>query len=184
MARLAAFMDEGLAEWKCPIKAKGFIVLGKLAVYDNDMPKMVIGTSRENKDRGTRYGNGYSSTDFTKIFTWHLAALPGWTGYINHRTTYHSEWQQEYPITLEDYHAVRLWVAKEIDAEIYPEECTSTISSLSKLQYIWLKHGKKLAKELVKVLDSKQISTQQPKKKDDSDAQMVFVLISIRVRNT
>jgi uncharacterized protein YbcC (UPF0753/DUF2309 family) len=64
--------------------------------------------------------DGYSSTDFTKIFTWHLAALPGWTGYINHRTTYHSEWQQEYPITLEDYLAVRLWVAKKID-EIYPK---------------------------------------------------------------
>jgi uncharacterized protein YbcC (UPF0753/DUF2309 family) len=47
-----------------------------------------------------------------------IAAL-SWTGYINHRTTYHSEWQQEYPITLEDYLAVRLWVAKEIDAEIY-----------------------------------------------------------------
>jgi hypothetical protein len=128
------------------IKAKGFMLGNKLAVYDNDMPKMVIGTS-ENKDRGTRYGNeGYSSTDFTKIFTWHLAAL-SWTGYINHRTTYHSEWQQEYPITLEDYLAVRLWVAKEIDAEIYPEENdTSTISSLSKLQYIWLKAWEKAGK--------------------------------------
>jgi uncharacterized protein YbcC (UPF0753/DUF2309 family) len=64
--------------------------------------------------------DGYSSTDFTKIFTSHLAALPGWTGYINHRTTYDSQWQEEYPITLEDY-AVRLWVAKKIDAEIYPK---------------------------------------------------------------
>jgi uncharacterized protein YbcC (UPF0753/DUF2309 family) len=85
------------------------------------------------------------STDFTKIFTWHLAA--GWTGYIN-RTTYHSEWQQEYPIPLEDYLAVRLWVAKEIDAEIYPEDNdTSTISSLSKLQYIWLKAWEKAGKK-------------------------------------
>jgi uncharacterized protein YbcC (UPF0753/DUF2309 family) len=64
--------------------------------------------------------DGYSSTDFTKIFTSHLAALPGWTGYINHRTT-DSQWQEEYPITLEDYLAVRLWVAKKIDAEIYPK---------------------------------------------------------------
>jgi hypothetical protein len=92
-------------------------------------------------------------------------ALPGWTGYINHRTTYHSEWQQEYPITLEDYHLVRLWVAK-IDAEIYPEDNDTSISSLSKLQYIWLKAWEKLAKELVKVLDSKQISTSTTEKKE------------------
>jgi uncharacterized protein YbcC (UPF0753/DUF2309 family) len=80
-----------------------------------------------------------------------LSRIPGWTGYINHRTTYHSEWQQEYPITLEDYLAVRLWVAKEIDAEIYPEDNdTSTISSLSKLQYIWLKAWKKAGKRTCK----------------------------------
>jgi hypothetical protein len=34
-------------------------------------------------------------------------------GIYKSRTTYHSEWQQEYPITLEDYLAVRLWVAKK-----------------------------------------------------------------------
>jgi hypothetical protein len=43
--------------------------------------------------------------------------------------------------------AVRLWVAKKIDAEIYPEDNdTSTISSLSKLQYIWLKAWEKAGK--------------------------------------
>jgi hypothetical protein len=76
----------------------------------------------------TRYGNeGYSSTDFTKIFTWHLAALPGWTGYKS-RTTYHSEWQISYNIR----RLSRSGWLKEIDAEIYPEDNdTSTISSLS-----------------------------------------------------
>jgi uncharacterized protein YbcC (UPF0753/DUF2309 family) len=98
---------------KCPIKAKGFSAWRKLVVYDTDMPKMAIGHPKTKTEAlDTVMKNGYSSTDFTKIFTWHLAALPGWTGYINHRTTYHSEWQQEYPITLEDYLAVRLWVAR------------------------------------------------------------------------
>jgi hypothetical protein len=42
-------------------------------------------------------------------------------------------------------------VAKEIDAEIYPEDNdTSTISSLSKLQYIWLKAWKKAGKRTCK----------------------------------
>jgi hypothetical protein len=41
-------------------------------------------------------------------------------------------------------------VAKEIDAEIYPEDNdTSTISSLSK-QYIWLKAWKKAGKRTCK----------------------------------
>jgi hypothetical protein len=35
---------------KCPIKAKGFII-GANWRYDNDMPKMTIGTSQTN--RGT-----------------------------------------------------------------------------------------------------------------------------------
>jgi uncharacterized protein YbcC (UPF0753/DUF2309 family) len=178
---LAAFMDEGLAEWEMPNKSEGFYsAWRKLAVYDNDMPKMGIGDIPKTKTEALDIVmNGYSSTDFTKIFTWHLAALPGWTGYINHRTTYHSEWQQEYPITLEDYLAVRLWVAKEIDAEIYPEDNdTSTTSSLSKLQYIWLKAWEKSwQKELVKVLDSKQISTPTTEKKERvPDAQMVFCI--------
>jgi uncharacterized protein YbcC (UPF0753/DUF2309 family) len=63
--------------------------------------------------------DGYAIADYTKIFTSHLAALPGWTGY-NYRAASNSSWQQEYPITLTDYLAVRLWVAKKIEAEIYP----------------------------------------------------------------
>jgi hypothetical protein len=50
--------------------------------------------------------DGYSSTDFTKIFTWHLAALPG--GYINHQNYISFRMATRIPITLEDYLAVRL----------------------------------------------------------------------------
>jgi uncharacterized protein YbcC (UPF0753/DUF2309 family) len=178
---LAAFMDEGLAEWEMPNKSEGFYsAWRKLAVYDTDMPKMTIGEIPKTKTEAlAAMMDGYSSTDFTKIFTWHLAALPGWTGYINHRTTYHSEWQQEYPITLEDYLAVRLWVAKKIDAEIYPEDNDAlTTSSISSLQYIWLKAWEKSwQKELVKVLDNQQISTSTSKKEEQvPDAQMVFCI--------
>jgi uncharacterized protein YbcC (UPF0753/DUF2309 family) len=55
---VAAFMDEGLAEWEMPIKAKGFIVLGKLAVYDTDMPKMTIGDIPKKQNGGTRCNHG------------------------------------------------------------------------------------------------------------------------------
>jgi hypothetical protein len=42
-----------------------------------------------------------SSTDFTKIFT--CSRITRLDRIHKSRTTYHSEWQQEYPITLEDY---------------------------------------------------------------------------------
>jgi hypothetical protein len=70
-------MDEGLAE--CLIKRKGFICLAQTGVYDTDMPKMTIATSQTKNEALDAIMDGYSSTDFTKIFTWHLAALPGWT---------------------------------------------------------------------------------------------------------
>jgi uncharacterized protein YbcC (UPF0753/DUF2309 family) len=91
--------------------------------------------------------DGYSSTDFTKIFTSHLAALPGWTGYINHHT-YDSQWQQEYPITLEDYLAVRLWVAKKIDAEIYPEDNDTSSLTIEATIHLVKSMGKSWQKNL------------------------------------
>jgi uncharacterized protein YbcC (UPF0753/DUF2309 family) len=48
---LAAFMDEGLAEWECPIKAGFYNAWRKLAVYDTDMPKMTISEIQKNKGR-------------------------------------------------------------------------------------------------------------------------------------
>ncbi|CAM2824117.1 DUF2309 domain-containing protein [Flavobacterium frigoris] len=178
---LAAFMDEGLAEWEMPNKSEGFYsAWRKLAVYDTDLPKMTIGEiPKTNTEALNEVLNGYSAADFTKIFTYHLAALPGWTGYINYRSKSNSQWQQEYPITLEDYLAVRLWIAQKIGAEIYPEGNDSlTISSLSSLQYIWLKAWEKSwQKELINVLDNQQISSSTAKKEEQvPDAQLVFCI--------
>jgi hypothetical protein len=178
---LAAFLDEGLSEWEMPNRSEGFYgAWRKLAIYDTDLPKMVIRDIPKTKTEALdTIMNGYHTTDFTKIFTYHLAALPGWTGYINHRTTYTSQWQQEYPITLEDYLAVRLWVAKKIDAEIYPENNdTTTITPLSKLQYIWLKAWEKSwQNELVNLLDNQQSSTRTAvEEKQVPDAQLVFCI--------
>ncbi|MBG6109313.1 uncharacterized protein YbcC (UPF0753/DUF2309 family) [Flavobacterium sp. CG_9.10] len=178
---LAAFMDEGLAEWNMPNKNEGFYgAWRKLAVYDSEMPKMTIAEiPKTSVEALTDVLNGYATVDFTKILTFHLAALPGWTGYINHRNTYDSQWQQQYPITLQDYLAVRLWVAKKIGAEIFPENNDSaTSSSASKLQYIFLKAWEKSwQNELVKLLDNQQIVKQKFEKEAEvPDAQMVFCI--------
>ncbi|GAA4800632.1 DUF2309 domain-containing protein [Litoribaculum gwangyangense] len=178
---LAAFMDEGLAEWDMPNKHEGFYgAWRKLAIYDNELPKTTISeipkTSLEALEEVLKE---YSKDDYTKIFTYHLAALPGWTGYINHRTETHTSWQQEYPITLQDYLAARLWTAKKIGADFVPKkEDVSVIDSVAKLQYIWLKAWEKSwQNELEKLLDKQAISSKSTQKSDlIPDAQLVFCI--------
>jgi uncharacterized protein YbcC (UPF0753/DUF2309 family) len=143
---LSAFMDEGLAEWEMPGRSKGFYAAWrKLAIYDQEI---AIGSINEIPDTAddalASVLANYSPQEHLDIFKYHIAALPGWTGYIKYRMTEHSSWQQKYPITLEDYLAVRLWIAKHINAEII---ATHTVekqeSKFVKLQYIWLKAWEK-----------------------------------------
>ncbi|MDP5157789.1 MAG: DUF2309 domain-containing protein [Flaviramulus sp.] len=178
---LSAFIDEGLAEWEMPNKNQGFYkAWRKLAAYDNDIPKLHINdipkTSTEALDELLK---NYSKADYTKIFIAHLAALPGWTGYINYRSNSNSEWQQAYPITLQDYLAVRLWVAQKIKAEIFPKndnELTNT--AITKLQLTFLKAWEKSwQNKLVNQLETKQIETSSLKNQTNiSDAQLVFCI--------
>ncbi|PRP68196.1 DUF2309 domain-containing protein [Nonlabens agnitus] len=110
---LAAFMDEGLAEWSMPFREKGFYqAWKKLLPYEKgsiQYPKELPQTSEEALESVLAF---YNVEDYEQIFSQHLAALPGWTGYINHRNHYQTEWQQAYPITNQDYLAVRLLTAQ------------------------------------------------------------------------
>jgi uncharacterized protein YbcC (UPF0753/DUF2309 family) len=80
---LAAFMDEGLAEWKCQIKK---MVLWCLAKVSNihDLPKTALSEIQKTSNEALNaIMDGYAIADYTKkIFTSHLAALPGWTDII------------------------------------------------------------------------------------------------------
>jgi uncharacterized protein YbcC (UPF0753/DUF2309 family) len=97
---LAAFMDEGLAEGKCQ-RRRFYKSLAKVSHNDTDLPKTAL--SEIPKQVTRRLTLSWTILQYyTKIFTSHLAALPGWTGYINYRAASNS-WQQEYPITLTDY---------------------------------------------------------------------------------
>ena len=178
---LAAFMDEGLAEWDMPHKDKGFYSAWRtLAIYDNELPKTSLSeipkTSLEALENLLK---GFSEEDITNIFTNHLAALPGWTGYINHRTETSTPWQQAYPITLQDYLAVRLWIAKKIEANILPKtDVAASTNAIAKLQYIWLKAWEKSwQNELEQLLDKQEISSKSTKSENQvPDAQLVFCI--------
>ena len=177
---LASFMDEGLAEWEMPFKSEGFYSAWRLlVVYDSetgstalkDIPK----TSLETLELLLK---DQSESDYVTIFTYHLAALPGWTGYINHRTRSGSDWQQDYPISLMDYLAARLWTAKKLHIPFLPETTKKpSANNNSELQYIWLKAWEKSwQKELLRTLEKETISTKSGLKSDLPDAQMVFCI--------
>ncbi len=177
---LSAFMDEGLAEWDMPEKEKGFYHAWRnLAPYDSelnikarkDIPATaieVIASLEEN----------IAEEDLTKLLTFHLAALPGWTGYINHRTTSNSLWQQKYPITLEDYLAVRLYIAQHLKMVLLPkEESTKKDDTVAQLQYILLKAWEKSwQNQLIHTLESQSKSSKEQANTPTPDAQMVFCI--------
>ena len=177
---LSSFMDEGLAEWDMPFKSEGFYQAWRLlAIYDSetgntslkDIPK----TSAEALEEILK---DFRQEDYVNIFTHHLAALPGWTGYINHRTASGSDWQKDYPISLMDYLAVRLWTARKLNAPLLPDNNREASNSIiPKLQYIWLKAWEQSwQNELVKTLGKESIGTKPNDPDELPEAQMVFCI--------
>lgn len=140
---LAAFMDEGLAEWSMPGKEKGFYQAWRnLAPYDDDLKK-ASRKLRQPKTASEVIGEvlaNFDEAEQLRVITTHLAALPGWTGYIKLREEKGSPWQQQYPISLEDYLAVRFCIARALNAPLLPEYTkTGNNPVLPQLQYLWLK---------------------------------------------
>ena len=177
---LSSFMDEGLAEWDMPYKSEGFYVAWRLlAIYDPEIGdtslKNIPKTSLEALEEILR---DHPQNGYVDIFTYHLAALPGWTGYINHRTESNSDWQQDYPIDLMDYLAARLWTTQKLNLPLLPEnnrEMSNTI--IPKLQYIWLKAWEQSwQSQLVNTLEKESILSKLAVNQEVPDAQMVFCI--------
>jgi uncharacterized protein YbcC (UPF0753/DUF2309 family) len=174
---LSSFMDEGLAEWEMPYKSEGFFGAWRLlVVYDSETGKTSLKdipkTSATTLELLLKNVN---ESDYAAIFTHHLAALPGWTGYINHRTQSNSDWHQEYPIDAIDYLAARLWTTQKLNLPLLPEKIKEHPDSIiPKVQYILLKAWEESwQKQLLSTLENESISqatTETP------DAQLVFCI--------
>ena len=177
---LAAFMDEGLAEWEMPGKADGFYkAWRKLAVYDGELGKIRSNQiPKTSPEALAGVLEGYSKEECIQILTSHLAALPGWTGYINYRQESNSPWQQAYPIGLEDYLGVRLWLARHLEVEIQPEtHVTGREDTNPKLQHLWLKAWEQTwQRKLIGALKEAPADGVESKEAPSADAQMVFCI--------
>jgi uncharacterized protein len=118
---LSAFLDEGQASWKMPERELGFFgAWKKLAPYDgvpwlrssrefrkklsllpND-PKMAAQWALEQMRVAPEY--------WADVLTRHVAALPGWCGFIQMRSKSAGDiYQANFPIDIPSYLAVRLF---------------------------------------------------------------------------
>ncbi|QLH83589.1 DUF2309 domain-containing protein [Halosimplex pelagicum] len=123
---LAAFLDQGQAQWSMPGRDRGFYAAWRdLAPHDDEIPGCddpsdVPESPVEALESAL---SEYPEGRWERIFEHHLAALPGWTGFVKQRADGHAgPWQSKYPITLLDYLAVRLTLADLLDAPVEPDD--------------------------------------------------------------
>jgi len=144
----AAFLDEGQALWSMPGREQGFYgAWQRLAEFDDQLQRLLDGPARQTlaelpakPEQAIALGLqalGITPDERETYLTRHLAALPGWAGFIKWRSsqTGHS-WQSRYPITLSDYLAVRLSLEQLLVAAARrrsPDEAGAVTRLLSQL---------------------------------------------------
>jgi len=122
---LEAFLDQGRAEWAMPDREAGFYdAFRAVAPHDGEIPNSdrLADLPEEPIDTIREILSGLPVGRWRDVFEFHLAALPGWTGFIKQRDADDGPWQSRYPITLSGYLAVRLALADCFDAPIQPPE--------------------------------------------------------------
>ncbi|MFB6109130.1 MAG: DUF2309 domain-containing protein [Haloplanus sp.] len=122
---LAAFLDEGRAEWPMPNREAGFYAAFRaVARHDREIPDREAVTSLPDSpvDAIESLLAEYPERRWESIFEHHLTALPGWTGLLKHRAESDDGWQSVSPITLAGYLAVRLALTAACDAPLAPPE--------------------------------------------------------------
>jgi uncharacterized protein YbcC (UPF0753/DUF2309 family) len=122
---LAAFLDQGQAEWSMPNREQGFYAAFRaVARYDDDIPSNdAIADLPDRPVDAIRERLADAPVgEWRDVFEFQLAALPGWTGFVKGRVDVADTWQSTYPITLPGYLAVRLTLVELLDAPLAPVE--------------------------------------------------------------
>ena len=176
---LALFMDEGIAEWQMPNKEKGFYNAWKdLAVYDKTLGSSCKKLPKTSTEALELVLNAHDVENYNKIFSAHIGALSGWTGYIKHRKDINSIWQQKFPVDIQDYLAVRLTIANHLGMPIEMDVETNDDGTDDHLRHVWLKAWEAtFQNKLVSDLKTNGLSTAISRDKIKTpDAQMVFCI--------
>jgi len=121
---LSAFLDEGSAHWSMPDREAGFYEAFRgVAAHDDEIPERGVAADLPESpaDAIAAALEPYPEPAWTAIFEEQLAALPGWTWFINRRVDDDGEWQAAHPISLSGYLAARLAVLDALDADLSPD---------------------------------------------------------------
>ena len=122
----SAFLDEGEATWSMPDREQSFYRAWKsLALHDVSLRLIGIrGAAQKISALSDRPEDALlesltilkiPKTAWEEYLAHHLAAMPGWTGYIKWRSDQSGyPWQQQYPIDLVKYLAVRMFYEREL----------------------------------------------------------------------
>ncbi|WP_127844117.1 DUF2309 domain-containing protein [Psychroflexus aestuariivivens] len=174
---LSVFLDEGLADWQMPDKKQGFYQAWKsLAKYDQNLafPKGEK-LPKSSLDAIHQLTAHLSEAEQLQCFENHFAALPGWVGYIKYRKDNQTDWQENFPLELEDYLAVRLLITKflgsEVKANVKPSQSQQQLLNilqqcLAEVENHWQKH----------MLQKLNLKGQTQDKTAKPDAQLVFCI--------
>ena len=120
---LAAFLDQGQAVWPMPNRSDGFYAAWRaVAPYDDTLPDVPTALPETAWKALSVALDGHPKATWEPILAHHLAALPGWSGFVKWRAQRNDqEWQDAHPITLADLLAVRLTMAPGFGVPVRPE---------------------------------------------------------------
>ncbi|MHB8481474.1 MAG: DUF2309 domain-containing protein [Nitrospiria bacterium] len=126
-----AFLDEGHATWPMPGRENGFYGAWKFLAGQEwspcgitDSRRKIAGLPTSPEDALIEHltALGIPSEDWQDYLSLHLAALPGWAGFIKWRSDQNDyKWQQVYPVDLAQYLAVRVWYERELVQKVCRE---------------------------------------------------------------
>lgn len=178
---LSVFLDQGLSDWDMPERGKGFYTAWRsIACYDGEIPesKKISQLPEDKFETLESLLANYPEEEWESIFEYQLAALPGWTGFIKHRMTSSSEWQQLYPVSLPDYLAVRFALAKQLKLSLLPPYEAQSNAPDYLLQNIWLKAWEQSFQQQLfhKIEGSVELLQENSAAATKPDAQMVFCI--------
>ncbi|MFP4632207.1 MAG: DUF2309 domain-containing protein [Halobacteriales archaeon] len=121
---LSAFCDEGRAEAPMPHRDEGFYpAWRRVARHDPALPRAEVDGLPAEPETAVAEALADVPVDRREsVVVHHLAALPGWTGYVKRRAADNADWQREHPVDLVHLLAVRLATAELLDVDVVPED--------------------------------------------------------------
>ena len=178
---LAAFLDQGRAAWSMPDREQGFYAAFRaVAPHDSEIPDGAVADLPEDPAEAIRaLLSDPPVGEWQDSFEYHLAALPGWTGFIKQRAADGDDWQAAYPITLTEYLAVRLALADAFDAPLAPPASNDSESEdeTPPLAECWLRAWEASYRgELVDALTDESEAVANSATPERPDAQLVFCI--------